>query len=267
MQSALRSIEPSFCSRSSGSSPFYLASARASSANRGVNMRQRNYWVVVANVAVMAVLAGCADNTFSGPVEQTGAVSSAAPTTMMMAPEGRPSLDLRGGKSVNTTADFTVGPQGGTFFVGNHAVVFPRKSICDPATTDYSAWDSSCKTIGKPVHIHAVVRNEQGRTWVDFSPELRFAPSANPARWVWIYMYTPEVRGAQGDLSRFNILYAQEIGGATLNDAASDPTLRTYVDTHTGISARRIKHFSGYTASAGRECENTIEGCSDTNGL
>jgi hypothetical protein len=108
------------------------------------------------------------------------------------------------------------------------------------------------------------VRNENGRTWVDFSPELRFAPSADPSRWVWMYMYTPDARGAQGDLSRFNILYAQSIGGTTVDDAAGDSTLRTYVDTHTGISFRRIKHFSGYTASAGRDCENSLEGCTDS---
>ena len=36
-----------------------------------------------------------------------------------------------------------------------------------------------------------------------------------------------------------------------VDDAATDPTLRTYVDTRTGISVRRIKHFSGYTALGG----------------
>lgn len=229
-------------------------------------MRQRNYWVVVANVAVLAALAGCSDNTFVAPTAQQSASTASAPTTMMMAPTGRPSLSLMGGSPSNTSADFTVGPQGGVFFVGNHAVVFPRMSICDPATSTYGDWDAACKTIGKPIRIHAVVRNESGRTWVDFSPELRFAPSADPSRWVWMYMYTPEARGAQGDLSRFNILYAQSIGGVTVDDAATDPTLRTYVDTRTGVSVRRIKHFSGYTASAGRDCDNALSGCPDSAG-
>ena len=230
-------------------------------------MRQRNYWVVVANVAVLAALAGCSDNTFIAPTAQHSASTASAPTTMMMAPAGRPSLSLMGGSPVNTASDFTVGPQGGVFFVGNHAVVFPKSSICDPATSTYGEWDADCRTIGKPLQIHAVVRNENGRAWVDFSPELRFAPSADPSRWVWMYMYTPDARGAQGDLSRFNILYAQSIGGVTVDDAASDPTLRTYVDTRTGISVRRIKHFSGYTASAGRDCENALGGCPDSTGF
>ena len=56
------------------------------------------------------------------------------------------------------------------------------------------------------------------------------------------------------DLSSFNILYATGINGATMDESAQDATLRTYVDTRSGISARRIKHFSGYTSS-GRECD------------
>jgi hypothetical protein len=233
----------------------------------GLSMRQRNYWVVVANVAVIAAIAGCSDNTFVAPTAQQSASNVSAPTTMMMAPPDRPSLSLSGTGPMNTAVDFTVGPQGGVFFIGNHAVVFPKRSICDPARSTYGDWDSSCPTIGKPIQIHAVVRNENGRTWVDFSPELRFAPSADPSRWVWMYMYTPEARGAQGDLSRFNILYARSIGGVTVDDAAGDPTLRTYVDTRTGISMRRIKHFSGYTASAGRICDALSGDCSDSRNI
>lgn len=227
-------------------------------------MRQRNYWVVVANVAVIAAIAGCSDNTFVAPTAQQSAASESAPVTMMAAPQGRPSLSLTGTSPANTSVDFTVGPQGGVFFVGNHAVVFPRKSICDPARSTYGDWDSSCPTIGKPIQIHAVVRNEGGRTWVDFTPELRFAPSNDPSRWVWMYMYTPDARGATGDLSRFNILYAQTIGGVTVDDAVGDPTVRTYVDTQKGVSVRRIKHFSGYTASAGRDCDGISGECSDS---
>jgi hypothetical protein len=251
--------------RSGGSSSVHLASVPERHPRlAGLSMRQRNYWVVVANVAVIAALAGCSDNTFVAPTAQQSAASDGAPVSMMMAPQDRPSLSLSGSAPSNTTADFTVGPQGGVFFIGNHAVVFPKKSICDPARSTYGDWDAACKTIGKPIRIHAVVRNENGRSWVDFSPELRFAPSADPSRWVWMYMYTPDARGAQGDLSRFNILYAQSIGGVTVDDAASDATLRTYVDTRTGVLVRRIKHFSGYTAWAGRTCDDSSGSCGDS---
>jgi hypothetical protein len=76
-----------------------------------------------------------------------------------------------------------------------------------------------------------------------------------------MYMYTPRAVGAAGDLERFSILYAPSIGGKVVNDAAIDTTLRTYVDTRNGASSRRIKHFSGYTASSGRACETDHTDC------
>jgi hypothetical protein len=77
-----------------------------------------------------------------------------------------------------------------------------------------------------------------------------------------MYMRTPTAIGATGDLSRFNILFAQSIGGQTVNDAALDPTLRTYVDTQTGISFRRIQHFSGYVVAgfACDACDTVVDG-------
>ena len=222
---------------------------------------RRNYWVVIANVLVLAVLAGCRDNGVS-PV----ASPSDAPASMMLAPEGRPSLSLGGGAQDELSVDFTVSPKGGVYHVGNHAVVFPANNICDPAQSSYGTgtWDDECVVLRRPLAIHAVVRTERGRSWVDFSPELRFVPSDNPSRWVWMYMYTPQSMGAAGDLSRFTILYASSIGGQTVNDAATDATLRTYVDTRGGVSFRRIKHFSGYTASAGNCDPTAIVPCAST---
>jgi hypothetical protein len=192
----------------------------------------------------MAVLAGCSDY-----VVAPSAAPNAAPASMMFAPADRPSLSLNGGNSQNETTDFSVGRSGGVFHVGNHAVVFSPNSICDPATSNYGrvSWDASCSTLRKPITIHATVKNLAGRSWVDFQPELRFSPSAT----VWMVMYTPEAKGAK-DVSPFNILFAESIGGTLVDDATTDLTLRTFVDTKTGISMRRIKHFSGYTASGGR---------------
>ena len=230
---------------------------RTLTASRGVAMR-RNYWVVVASMVVMTVLTGCSDTVVSP------AAAPSAPTTMMQAPVGHPNLSLTGGAAQNTSADFTVSPWGGVYFVGNHAVVFPAHSICDPATSGYSSamWDAPCSPAQQGIAIHAEVRKQDGRTWVDFSPELRFVPSNNPTRWVWLVMNTPQARGARGDLSSFNIMYAESIGGVTVNDAAADSSLRTYVDTFSGTAFRRIKHFSGYTASAGFTCDANVEDCS-----
>ena len=218
---------------------------------------RRNYWVVVASALVIGVLAGCSDNTVA-----PSAAPSAEPTSMMRAPAERPSLALSGNNAENGVTTFTVGRSGGVFFVGNHAVVFPANSICDPARSSYGPgeWDKSCKTLTQPITITAQVKTVGGVKAVDFSTELRFAPSKNPAQWVWIFMYTPEARGA-ADLSRYNILFVETLGATPVNDAALDPTLRTYVDGRTGMSFRRIKHFSGYIVANGDRCNPQVEEC------
>jgi hypothetical protein len=214
---------------------------------------RRNYWVVVASMVVMALLAGCSDSLVA-PV----AAPSVAPASLMAAPEGRPSLSLSGGAAQNSSTDFAVGPEGGVFHVGNNVVVFPAHSICDPATSSYGAayWDDRCQALKAPIRVHAEVRATiGGGSQVDFTPELRFVPSVSSARWVWMIMYTPEAVGATGDLSRFSILYTPSLGAAAVNDAATDPTMRTYVDTRSGMAMRRIKHFSGYVVNSGFAAE------------
>jgi hypothetical protein len=221
---------------------------------------RRNYWVVVANVVVLALVAGCRDT-----VVAPAAAPSAAPASSILAPEGRPSLSLNGGNDQNQdgTAEFTVSPWGGVYTVGNHAVVFPAHSICDPEKSSYGegTWDTPCAPLNRPIEIRATTRRLNGVDWVDFSPDIRFVPSERPSRWVWIFMHTPQVIGSSGDLSRFSILFAERIGGPLVNDAATDPTMRTYIDTRSGVSSRRIKHFTGYAVSSGFACDPTLDVC------
>lgn len=209
---------------------------------------RRNYWVVVASAFVIGVLTGCSENTVVAPA----AGPTTAPASTMFAPAARPQLSLSGNSVQNGVTQFTVNASGGTFYIGNHAVVFPARSICDPATSSYGAteWDAPCKPLTRPLTITARLSTANGVSAVDFSPSIRFVPSVSPARWVWIYMYTPEARGAT-DLSQFAILFSPSLGATPVNDALTDPTLRTYVDTQLGMSYRRIKHFTGYSVGAG----------------
>lgn len=216
-------------------------------------MRSLN-WKTVSTLVTMLLIAGCSDRA-TGP-----SAGSSAPVSMMMAPTDAPQLGLNGQGGGNTSADFTVGPWGGTYLVGNHAVVFPAGSICDPASSSYGpdTWNDSCRAATTPIRIHAEVRTTKAGTWVDFTPSLRFVPSNSPAKWVWIFMYTPQVTGAS-DLSRANILFTSGLGASGIDESATDATLRTYVDTRSGISMRRIKHFSGYSNSSGRACDPATE--------
>jgi hypothetical protein len=214
---------------------------------------------------LLLVLAGCRDGVVSPTESPTLAPPAAAPASIALAPQGRPRLALSGGLPDSTAVDFYVGAGGGVFYTGNHAVVFPAGSVCDPATSTYGpgTWDDACSPLQSTLKVHAEVRRRDGVTSVDFTPALRFVPSTNSSKWVWMVMYSPEAKDATGDLSRFNILYAPTLAATPVDETTSDSTLRTYVDTWSGISIRRIKHFSayeqGYGVGAGR-CDSS-SGC------
>ena len=232
-----------------GRGPASLALLRQESSMRRTN------WKTVSTLVTMVVVAGCQDNVVSAPQG-----TSVTPASMQMAPEGSPRLSLGGKSSDDDDADFTVTPAGGVFYVGNNAVVFPAHSICDPAKSSYGmgAWDSPCVALTTPLKIHASVRTAKLGTWVDFTPSIRFVPSNDSHQWVYMYMYTPGAVGAM-DLSRYSILFAPVMGATGIDEAPTDASLRTYVDTRGGITMRRIKHFTGYMTSSGRSCDPAIE--------
>lgn len=208
---------------------------------------RRNRWNIAGPLLLLTALVSCREGVVSpatGPIE---APQAAAPAPMSLAPQGRPHLDLVGGLPDSASVDFVISPNGGIFDLGNHAVVFPANSVCDPATSSYGpgTWDSPCTTLQAPIKVHAEVRRTNGQTAVDFTPSLRFVPSNDPARWVWLVLYTPSAVG-KSDLSGFNILWESGPGAPTVDETPLDPSLRTYIDTWQGLSLRRIKHFSGY---------------------
>jgi len=227
-----------------------------------VAMRRKSR-IAAVSLSLAAMLAGCRDGVVSPAITPLEVPSASAPAPISLAPQGRPALDLTGGLPDSTSTDFVVGPNGGLFFAGNHAVVFPAQSVCDPATSSYGpgTWDQPCVPLQSPLTVHAEVRRHDGQTSIDFTPSLRFVPSSSPSSWVWIVMYTPDAVGTSTDLTSYNILWESALGGATVDEAQSDPTLRTYVDTFHGQSLRRIKHFSGYTIDSGRTCDPAVEQC------
>jgi hypothetical protein len=214
-------------------------------------MRHMN-WKTVSTLVTMAVIAGCAENATSPTMQ-----SPSAPAAMSLAPQGRPQLQLNGNSNAES-ADFNVGAKGGVFFIGNHAVAFPAKSVCDPETSGYglTTWNASCTPLRGNVRVHATVHTSARGTWVDFSPELRFVPSNDPSRWVWLYMYLPGAT-AQGDLSKLNILYSPNLV-ELIDESKDDSTMRTYVGN--GVALRRIKHFSGYGVFGRCETECASQG-------
>ena len=219
-----------------------------------ISMRSLN-WKTVSTLVTMLAIAGCQENV-SAPQG-----SSSLTASMMLAPVGAPQLDRNA--QDDGDVDFTVTPRGGAFLLGQHAVVFPAGSICDPALSSYGpgTWDEPCTPLKGALKIQAKIRTAKLGTWIDFSPSLRFVPSADSKHHVYIYMYTPGAVGAT-DLSKFSILWAPALGAKGVNEAAAKPSLRTYVDTKTGVLMREIDHFSGYQGSFGRACDPAVDtGC------
>ena len=171
------------------------------------------------------------------------------------APAGPPQLRITVDRMApdSTSADFTVDRQGGVFQIGPHAVYFPARSICDPATSGYGTdmWDAPCAPMQGSIQIHAEVRKIDGREWVDFSPELRFVPSKNPDKWVYIWMRSSALIAAGNAAESYNILWSPAFGVAGIDESLTDPTLKTMELPGYGIVYRRIKHFSGYQVALG----------------
>ena len=232
-----------------------MLGSAVSKATHYLSVMRRTNWKTVSTLVTMVVIVGCQDRASTAPSSANSTVVSA-----QLAPSGRPQLSLGdiGSTSGNATADFVVPASGGVFLVGGNAVVFPAGSICDPTTSSYgpSTWDQPCSPATGDVKIHAVVRTAKKGTWVDFQPAIRFVPSTDARKWVWLFMYNPATQGAT-DLSSFKINYAATMQDNGVDEAAADSTVRTYFDGT--LLLRRIKHFSGYTSSSGRACDPTVE--------
>ena len=210
---------------------------------------------VGAIVLLALSLAACADNEVVAPdALPWGGLS------VGRAPAGIPSADIimHSVADDSLSAEFTVTPTGGIFTLGAHAIYFPANSICDPATSTYGPgeWDAPCTPLTEPIRFRAEIRHLDGRSWVDFSPAVRFVPTDEPTNAVWLYMktasFSTDPDTALSMLRRMSVLYSATLGDPGINEALTDPSLKTYVWLDGGVAFRRIKHFSGYNVYSGR---------------
>src|SRR5690349_7150414 len=230
-------------------------------------------------IALLAlILAGCGGDQLAGPGPEAtpwGGIS------VGHAPAGVPRADVivHNVSEDSTSADFTVTSTGGVFNLGPHAIYFPANAICDPSTSSYgpTEWDAPCTPATEPIRFHAEVRVVDGRSYVDFTPAVRFVPTNDPASSVWLYMKTSALStnpdSAKAMLRRMSVLYSMQIGDVGVNEALADPSLRTYVWLDGGIAFRKIKHFSGYNVydgwsrPRGMDLDDEIDGLIEADGL
>lgn len=193
--------------------------------------------------------AGCSDSTVApkaGSVDATirGGGSTAALT-------GTDTLRFSFVIDPNQTTYYNLG-------AGN-SITFPAGSLCDPDRSSYGIgeWNNAC-----PVATSAVTVNTKGwldaagQPHLDFDRHVRFVPTDNPAGWV---MLTLSDYGTGIDLWS-KIAYCQtELLSSCVDESIADPTVATVTNPVTGKLTRRVKHFSGYSLTSGRDDDSGSE--------
>jgi hypothetical protein len=173
-------------------------------------------------------------------------VQALQPTNYRGGVSGGPSQD-----DSNTTL-LTIDPNvSRTYAFGQSWIYFPAHSICDPATSGYGIglWDTPCTPVTQPLQVTVKWSNRGGYAFAVFSPELRFVPADSRTlyRWVILSLYSQK---KLHDLDAYNILYSPD-NNSWVDESATDPTLRAWLDPLHNSVYRRVKHFSGYMVAAG----------------
>ena len=165
---------------------------------------------------------------------------------------------------------FTITPNAGEAKIGVYTLNFGDNSVCDPSTSGYgpSEWKKDCSTLSESITITAKFWVENGRTYADFSPDIRFSPSSS----VIISARVPELRGLEITDSlrqHYEVGYTRVVDGIRylIDEAATDPSLATVFGqnedgTANGALSRKLLHFSGYYVRSGRTCDD-LGVCSD----
>jgi hypothetical protein len=147
-----------------------------------------------------------------------------------------------------TVTVFTVDPSRRTAYAlgGEHWIVFPAGSICDPTLSTYgpTEWDQPCAALARPIEITArATHDAQGNPRIDFSPALRFRASKAHAVTLYVYDPRPEAAG-------LSILYCPD-DGPCIDESVTDPTLATQYERQGKLLYREITHFSIYNVGVG----------------
>jgi len=141
--------------------------------------------------------------------------------------------------------------------VGDHMVVMPAGSVCDPATSGYgpTVWDTPCTAVNHSVIITATTyADADGHPYITFSPDLRFVPTKE------VYLYLKD--GKRNAASELTIGWCPS--GATsssqcVDESVNDPSVATQRVGRSPILSRRMKHMSGYLITGRGECSGVID--------
>jgi len=216
---------------------------------------------------VPLLIAGCA--LIAAACNDAAAPRDAAPRSSVAVTHGsvvQSALADDAAESRATTYTFNISPWGGFVRVGGFLMAYPARSVCDPNRSGYGPdeWKNPCPTLDRAITIRAQTWTQDGVSYTEFQPDIRFSPS----KVVTLNSFIPDIRG----LPVTNDLKAQYAIGYTLRDgttrffvdeSAGDPDMLTYFwqrnGQATGLVSRRIYHFSGYYVRAGFADDGTSD--------
>ena len=209
----------------------------------------------ISLLAVTGLVAACSDAPSELAAPQARTVRF-EPTDLQLA-AARYGNEARGHSGPDggvEEATITVDPrQSRTYAFGKNWIYFPDYSICDPATSTYGVgtWDSPCEPLRRPIQIRVRWQPKGGHGYVEFEPELRFVPSSRLHDWVILAIYDRKPLDSEGYRILWETKDPVNDEKIYVDEAASDPTLRAYVDRRDQTVYRRVKHFSGYLVAGG----------------
>ena len=147
----------------------------------------------------------------------------------------------------------------GSAQLGEFTLTWEANSVCEQDNSGYG-WEffrKACQAENEDVEMTAKVWTENGRTYVDFHPDIRFSPDKN----VKLSVVRDEIIGrrklSRKLMLRYNIYYTHRIGDTRyyIDEAWFDPEQQTQYDTQTGVVSREIRHFSGFVIRTGYDDE------------
>jgi hypothetical protein len=188
--------------------------------------------------------------------------TATTPKAVALSSPSAPAFDYAGTTVGDLTSTFNITPSGGTYSVASlFNLSFSPGAVCDPDLSTYGegTWDSSCVPLKRSVKVTATVRQNTGGVAVDFSPSLRFVPGSQVSMYTDMFANTITANrdyynANPSALRALALYYAPYLGATAVADYLSDASLVTHISLSSGRVWRRIKHFSGYMAGSGEEC-------------
>jgi hypothetical protein len=161
-----------------------------------------------------------------------------------------------------TEIRFTFSRAAGSTKLGEFKLTWEENSVCERDNSGYG-WEffrKACQAENEDIEMTAKIWTEDGRTYVDFYPDIRFSPDKN----VMLSVVRDEIVGRRLNTRlklKYNIYYTHRIGDTRyyIDEAWFDPEQRTHFNTTTGEVWREIRHFSGFVIRTGYDEQPPVE--------